>query len=226
MKCRRSAVGSILLLILLTLGLGACANSESAQQLALATLKVTATYENEVDRKIAAEKAFYKKQLENIRVSLGGNPLETGLTEEELKEAQESGIKEEKEKKDEREKALKKTWLYAHIRVTAARDGLITAGNIVSKHTALARGLSVDYLEQGIQQDAASITEVRAKQAVLQESFVKALAPLNKQKKRLKEIRKRLTILAAGQGEGDRLALALSLAKALAEEMKVPSAGQ
>ena len=208
MKHHHLAFRFPLLLALLIFGVGGCANSKSAQQLALATLKATATYENEVDKKIAAEKRFIKDQLENIRTSLGGTPLDPSLTD------------------PERHEALRGTWLYAHIRVTAARDGLMTAGYILSKNTALSSGLTVDYLERGIQDDATSIAEAKAKQAALQESLVKVLGPLAKQKNRLKEIRKGLTTLAAGRGEGDRFALALALAKALAEEMDAPVAGQ
>ena len=186
--------------VLVALAAGGCTNSDNAQQLALATLKVTANYENQIDEKISAEKRFYKDQLENIRVSLGGVPMDTKLSDQ------------------DREEKLRKTWLYAHMRVNAARDGLMTAGNILSQDEALSWGLMIAFLEKGIRDDVNSIADARAKQASLEEQFVKALAPLKKQKKRLKKIRKGLSTLAAGRGEGDRFTLAMTLA--LAEEIK------
>ena len=181
--------------------LGGCADTNSAQQLALETLKVTAAYENQVDAKIAAERRFYKDQLETIRVSLGGRPLDTALTPK------------------KRLELLENTWLYVHIRVETARDGLSTAGNILSQPSSLSWGLTSDYLRRGVTSDADSIAEARAKQAELSQKLVQALVPLTKQKARLKQIRKDLAALAAGKGAGDHLALAMALAKSLAEEI-------
>ena len=191
----------LILSLVCPLGMAACTTSQSAQELALATLKATAAYENEIDKKINAEKQFYEAQLGNIRSALGGVPLEENLSAK------------------DREKELRKTWLYGNIRTNAARAGRLTAGKIMSQPPPLSAGLMIEFLEKGLKEDVEAIAQARAKQEELTRQLVTSLAPVKKQKNRLSAIRKGLAILAAGGGEGDRFALALGFAKALAKEI-------
>ena len=192
----------LILSLVCTLGMAACTASQSAQELALATLKATAAYENEIDKKINAERQFYEAQLGNIRSALGGVLLKENLSPE------------------DRDNELRKTWLYGHIRTNTARAGRLTAGKILSQDRPLTAGLMIEFLEKGLKEDVEAIAQVRAKQEELTRQLVTSLAPVKKQKNRLSAIRKGLTTLAAGGGEGDRFALALGFAKALAQEIE------
>jgi hypothetical protein len=188
---------SFLIPLFLGLFATACAQDKSAQELALATLKSTVAYENEIDKKIIAEKRFYQAQLQNIRMAIGGVPTDPSLD------------------STKREEALKKTWLYGKVRFDTVRDGRLAAGKILSQNPVLTAGLMIEFLDRGLDGDVAAVVEARAKQQQLKGEFVASLLPIKKQKSRLAAIRKGLASLAAGGGGANRFAVALGFAKAL-----------
>lgn len=194
-------IAPLLLAILAGAGLTACADTKSAQELAYETLQTVARYEQEVDAKIAAEKTFYRDQLETIRVLIGGVPADDAAS------------------KCETATAAQCTWLYGRISTAILRDARIAAADILTEEEPQAIALMISMLDRGIEAETAAIADARARQKELGTALANNLAPLVKQKQRLAELRKGLTRLAAEPSASDRFKLVKSLIEAVAKEI-------
>ena len=184
----------------LLLALPGCA-SENAQQLALTTLKALAQYEQEVDKKIAAEKTYYKDQAQNIRNKLAGTPITA-------------------DNAHVTDTDIKKTWIYGHIRTSGVLDSRRSAGEILSRNKTRALTVITDYVAKGVNDNDAAIAEIRARQADLARRLVKNLQPIEKQKKRLTTLRKGLTSLAAAPDDKAKLSQVKAIAEVLFKEIQ------
>src|SRR5262245_27499966 len=85
-----------------------CAANRDAQELASRVLQQTIKYEAEVDKKVAAERAFYADQRRLIRLALGGNSAITEPTSDQGREIQ-------------------RTLIYGRIRTNAERGARLLA---------------------------------------------------------------------------------------------------
>lgn len=175
---------------------------ENARDVALTTLKAVAQYEKELDRKINAEKAFYKRQSETLRAKLAGTTPDPSSSDV-------LGIKE-----------IKKTWLYGYIRTSTDKDARRTAGDILSRHPSQSISLIMDFVARGIEGNRSAIAEIRTKQAELAKKVGENLAPVNKQKNRLASLRKGLTTLAVKPDTAARLKQVKAIAKIVAKEIE------
>ena len=190
----------VLFAVLLVAFASGCA-SQNARIVALETLKATSQYEKELDRKIAAEKEFYRTQAETLNSLLAGAPLKV-----------EPG---EKISND----SVKKTWLYGYIATSTQYEARRTAGDFLSRNSSEKLiAVTMDFVERGVQETHAAIAEVRAKQKDLALRVAANLAPIEKQKQRLKVLRKGLTSLAADPSDTSKLKHLGSIAAVILEE--------
>jgi len=177
--------------------LSGCAG-ENARLVALQTLKATAEYEQQLDRKITAEREFYATQLQLLSDGLAATGRDgTAITSD-----------------------AKLTWLFGHIKVTTHQDALRTAGRIMAADPGEVSAEIVDYVARGIAENWVAIEEVRAERKALALKAAQTLGPIEKQKKRLGELRKGLTALAAAPSASSRLAEVKAIAEVVAAEIR------
>lgn len=206
MQCRYTYAQSFTRLLgagMAVLMLSACA-SQSAQEVALSSLKALADYEKQVDAKIAAEKKFYRGQAKVMQDALAGVPVTAEAN---------APVSDED---------IQKTWVYLQIRTSATADARKTAGDILALDRARAISLMTAFVMNGIREDYAAIIEARAAQARLMKQFVAELNPVEKQRQRLAALRKGLTTLATAPDDAASLAQAQAIGAVLLEEIKKP----
>ena len=187
----------------LVLVLSAC-SGQAAKEVAYGTLKLTNSYEMEIDKKVAAEKAFYKQQVGNLRRFLiGFNELPVEVEDRKSREAieragfQGGGVKLESEPLDE---IVKASWLWGYIRTTIDQGALRAASQILHRPNALAYSTILDLVEGGLRTDQEALALARRKQAELAAQVVQNLQPIEKQTKRLTALKKGLTNLSTTSG--------------------------
>lgn len=217
---RTPPVRRILVVLAVALATAACAG-ENARTVALTTLKAVAQYEKELDRKIKAEKTFYKKQSETLRIALAG----VAPKPEPSQDAQADAAPDPESGKVLDDAEIKKTWLYGRLRTATAMDTRRTAGEIFSTHDGRSLSLIMDYVARGIDGSQKAIADVRAKQAELARNVSKNLQPIDKQKKRLAALRKGLTTLAAEPSSKARFEQVKAIAAIVAREIEKGDSG-
>lgn len=183
--------------------LGGCAG-DNARLMALQTLKTVTEYEQQIDRKVTAEKAFYADQMTTLSDSLAGPPAQPG--------GQSS------------DDAFERSWLYGRIRVSAEADARKTAGRILSSDDGDTLSLISDFVGRGLEVNRTLLIEVSAQRTVLTRQVAESLRPLEKQKARLSSLRKGLATLTAEPSAEIRLAPVKAFAEAVLKELRTNQA--
>ncbi|BBK43495.1 hypothetical protein STVA_35150 [Allostella vacuolata] len=197
---RRSIRPALPLCIAVSLsGLAGCAG-ENARLVAQQTVKATIEYEQQVDRKIVAEKAFYAEQVATLSDALAGPPAASG-------EAGAAGLS-------------KQTWLHGRIRVAANQDARETAGRILASHDGEVLALMSSYVARGMEANREALQEIARERMALAQQLDGTLKPLEKQKARLKALREGLTTLSAERDSAARLAELRAVAEVVIEELR------
>lgn len=176
-----------------------CAADRDARQLAIHVIQDTVKYEAEVDKKITAEKTFYREQQARIRAALIGKAKITAI--------------------DEETNEIRQTLIYGRIRTDAERDARLTADEIVSSNPPRLIGHIIDYLVKGLKEDQAFCLDISERQRRLSENLLASLEKLDQQKENLKNVRKRLTVLATQPDIYAQLNEIVEFGKAVEEQM-------
>lgn len=205
--------------------LAGCAG-ENAQLVAFKTLQTAVRYEQKLDAKIAAEKKFYRDQMDTLRTSLAGNPTDPKCFPDDEKNVAvlltTGSIPDDCFGNPD----FKKSWLYGRVMTAAQRDARRTAGTLMSADDGSVMAIIQDFAARGIAVNDEALAEVERQQRVLAEQVAAALKPLEKQKGRLKSLRQGLTTLAAEPDAGIDLARIQSFAEIIAAELKRSGASE
>lgn len=151
-----------------------CAADQKARQLAYNTLQNAIRYEQEADKKVEAEKAFYREQWNNIRNAIGYINI-----------------------KDNSSIDIKKTLLYGRLITNNVHDSRIAAGEILSGPETMVMGATLNYVEEGLKKDRIMYLETIEKRKRLEIDLKKSLAKIELQKNELAAVRKELTTLSS-----------------------------
>lgn len=175
--------------------LAGCAD-DNARIVALNTMKVSASYEMKLDEKIKAENKFYRDQLDNLWILMAGVKTATDCATDQQAASANASTHNDAEAKKCIGPNFKKGWLYGRIMTAANKDSRETAGRLLSTKdgeilTAISR-----FVGRGVAVNRGALQEVRAQRATLTNRIATALLPIEKQKARLKALRKGLTTLS------------------------------
>jgi len=192
--------------IVLMLSTGCTANRH-AQQLASRVLQETIKYEAEVDKKVAAEKAFYVEQRQLIRLTLGGN---SAITNPEAAEVM----------------PIEKTLIYGRIRTNAERGARLVADEILASDPPRITARVIEYVDVGLKEDQAFYLGVLERQRQLTIDLLTKLEKLEQQKARLRNVRNYLTTLATQPSVSAQLTEIVEIGKAVAEQLKKQKQGK
>jgi hypothetical protein len=178
-----------------------CAADRHAQQLASRVLQETIKYEAEVDKKVAAENAFYVDQRELIRFALGGNSAIT-------------------DPKADKVTPIEKTLIYGRIRTNAERGARLVADEILASDPPKITARVIEYIDVGLKEDQAFYLGVLERQRQLTVDLLTKLEKLEQQKARLRNVRNYLTTLATQPSISVQLTEIVEIGKAVAEQLK------
>jgi hypothetical protein len=178
-----------------------CAANRHAQELASRVLQQTVKYEAEVDKKAAAEKAFYVDQRELIRLVLGGNSAITEPT-------------------ADKGTAIQKTLIYGRIRSNAERGARLVADEIVAADAPRIMGRVIEYIDLGVKEDRTFYLGILERQRQLTVDLLTKLEKLEQQKARLRSVRNHLTTLATQPDISAQLTELVEFGKAVEDQLK------
>ncbi len=179
---------------------GGCEADRHAQQLAFNVIQTSIRYEAEVDKKIAAEKTFYRDQKAYIHASLVGRANISKIG-------------------DETGEDIKGTLLYGRIHTQAERDARLTAEEIVSSNPPRIFGQVIDYITKGVKDDQAFFLDILERQRRLDQNLLATLEKIDQQKGKLKNSRNMLTSLASQVDIAEQVQQILEFGKAVQQEI-------
>ena len=162
----------------------ACTGSEAARDVAKSTIAIITANEKQVNDKVIAEKAFYRNEQAALRAYLTGTVnLKSG---------------------DKQTLNVTESLVWGRIVNNANRDARLTAEALVNSTRPNVMGVSIAYIQKGVDADNAAYRELAARRTRLRENLLKELAKLDQQKSRLKKAKKVLTKLTkAPDAAGD-----------------------
>jgi hypothetical protein len=200
--------GAIAAAALGSLFLGACANDRAVSRIALHTAQSVAGYDAAVSRKVAAEKAFYQRELTDLRQILGGIPSDEVL-----------GLAEARQPAQTELERLQNSLPYGRVVTSAQRDARILADRIINGSSPAAMEALVSYVDAGVSAEQADVLDFIKRQRALANDFQAGLAPIKQQQDQLKALRNAMTQLAAKPSLGDQIKIASEFAKAVKEQL-------
>ena len=186
-----------------------CSTNHEVRQLATHVNSIFLFYENIVDEKVQAEKAFYKKQSMNMNDILLGQSKFVDIT---------VGVNGGTATTN-----VEKTFMYGRNRVAMERDARIAAENYVIEGTNTFQTI-INFVDEGVAKENKVYLEVFQRQNKLKKDLIADLEKIDQQKEQLAKIRKQLTILATKpsvKDEGENLVkLGQAIQNSMSEEGK------
>jgi hypothetical protein len=227
-----TARGGLLVGACLALTMLAGCAGDNARKVAFNTLQTTVQYEKKLDAKIAAEQAFYRTQLANLRESLAGAPIDRKcLPDDDLSTGGNASGDGRAAKSAEQGDCFgnpdfKSSWLYGRIFTAAQRDARTTAGRLMSSDDGAVIAEIIDFAGRGIDVQRAALRDVADQQRALTDQVAGSLKPLQKQKARLATVRKGLTTLSATPDAGLDLGRVQAIAEIVINQIKAAPVAQ
>ncbi len=184
-----------------TLLLFGCSTNRQSRQLATDINSQSLLYESLVDKKVNAEKLFYKQQYGVLRnILLGNVDITVGVKTEttsgkETEDVKAVAMTEQEEAAEEKEKT-KRSYLYGRNRVTMERDARITAENYIYAKGPKTFQTLINFAHEGVEKENALYLEILQRQSKLSKDLIVDQEKIAQQKELLKKIRKRLAKLS------------------------------
>ena len=174
-----------------------CSTNNEVRQLATDVNSNLLFYENCVDKKVQAEKAFYGNQSTKMNDILLGHIDITDVKGTETAAAGNVAVIPD----------VKKTFIYGHNRVSMERDARIAGENYIIEGTKTFQTL-INFVDEGVAKENKLYLEVFQRQNKLKKDLIADLEKIDQQKEQLAKIRKGLTIMATKpsvKDEGENL---------------------
>ena len=172
------------ILMMLSCLVTACPANKMAREVAGETLAVVAVYEKQVDKKVATERAFYRRQAAEIRNLLTGA---TSLSED--------GGGESGENRD-----VGRSLAWGQIVNGAHRDARIVAETLINSPRPNVMASTISFVRKGVEEESAAFQVLSSRRTRLLEALLKELATIDQQKSKLAKVKKALGQLSKPSG--------------------------
>jgi hypothetical protein len=170
--------------------LAGCGDATS-RQLATDTLASTVSYEQSMDRKVSAERAFYDHENKLLVQPLFGINATNGSIE------------------------ASHSLYYLTIKNSADRDGLTTSEDMATTSSPKLMSLLISYTDAGVTQEQQLYAQLLAEQTATALSVATQLKALNEQADQLQVVRQQLLVLTQKETTTERASQLVTMGKAV-----------
>ncbi len=177
-----------------------CSADNDAMEFASQLRRLTVEYEQARDKKIEAERKFYRDQRKNLRRIIAGAEALGNVGEGDF--------------------ATTKTVVYGRIITDANRDASLRAESLIASPGVIQINTSLaEFLQRGLEQDRKAYLEAQRRQQQLRENLLVELVKIDAQTQRLKTIRKKLLELEKDPTFEARFEQVVAIGKAVRKQL-------